>query len=70
MQVVYLYVSFDYPYFLYVIVYVCALFASTVNCIVYTLMYVHIFSYLVNKLEIWWVYLSPIAESGNNSPIY
>ena len=23
-------------------------------------MYVHIFGYLVNKLEIWWVYLSPI----------
>ena len=26
-------------------------------------MYVHIFGYLVNKLEIWWVYLSPI-ENG------
>ena len=28
-------------------------------------MYVHIFGYLVNKLEIWWVYLSPIGiKSG------
>ena len=26
-------------------------------------MYVHIFGYLVNKLEIWWVYLSPIESS-------
>ena len=25
-------------------------------------MYVHIFGYLVNKLEIWWVYLSPIEK--------
>ena len=25
-------------------------------------MYVHIFGYLVNKLEIWWVYLSPIEN--------
>ena len=25
-------------------------------------MYVHIFGYLVNKLEIWWVYLSPIEQ--------
>ena len=25
-------------------------------------MYVHIFGYLVNKLEIWWVYLSPIGK--------
>ena len=51
--------------FLYVIVYVCVLFAfhsSNVNCIVYTLMYVHIFSYLVNKLEIRWVYLTPIEK--------
>ena len=24
-------------------------------------MYVHIFGYFVNKLEIWWVYLSPIG---------
>ena len=34
---------------------------SSLNVIdVYTLMYVHIFGYLVHKLEIWWVYLSPI----------
>ena len=26
-------------------------------------MYVHIFGYLVNKLEIWWVYLSPIERA-------
>ena len=38
------------------------LFPSNVNSIVYTLMYVHIFGYLVNKLEIWWVYLSPIEH--------
>ena len=25
-------------------------------------MYVLIFGYLVNKLEIWWVYLSPIEK--------
>ena len=25
-------------------------------------MYVHMFGYLVNKLEIWWVYLSPIEK--------
>ena len=25
-------------------------------------MHVHIFGYLVNKLEIWWVYLSPIEK--------
>ena len=36
---------------------------SNVNSIVYTLMYVHIFGYLVNKLEIWWEYLSPIEIS-------
>ena len=53
---------------LYVIVYVCVLFASfssksNVNSIVYTLMYVHIFGYLVNKLEIWWVYLSPFEKT-------
>ena len=28
-------------------------------------MYVHIFGYLVNKLEIWWVYLSPIETKLN-----
>ena len=35
-----------------------------VNCIglLYTLIYVHIFSYLVSKLEIRWVYLSPIEK--------
>ena len=33
-----------------------------VNCILYTLIYVHIFSYIVNKLEIRWVYLSPIED--------
>ena len=27
-------------------------------------MYVHIFGYLVNKLEIWWVYLSPIERQN------
>ena len=27
-------------------------------------MYVHIFGYLVNKLEIWWVYLSPIEKNA------
>ena len=27
-------------------------------------MYVHIFGYLVNKLEIWWVYLSPIEKKN------
>ena len=37
-------------------------FPSNVNSIVYTLMYVHIFGYLVSKLEIWWVYLSPIEK--------
>ena len=31
-------------------------------------MYVHIFGYLVNKPEIWWVYLSPI-ENENKRPI-
>ena len=38
---------------------------ANVNCIVYTLnglMYAHIFSYLVNKLEIQWVYISPIEK--------
>ena len=30
-------------------------------------MYVHIFGYLVNKLEIWWVYLSPIEYSVKNN---
>ena len=39
-------------------------FPSNVNSIVYTLMYVHIFGYLVNKLEIWWVYLSPIEKGA------
>ena len=33
-----------------------------VNCIINTLIYVHIFSYVVNKLEIWWVYPSPIEK--------
>ena len=50
--------------FLYVIVYYLH-FPSYVNSIVYTLMYVHIFGYLVNKLEIWWVYLSPIGKKHN-----
>ena len=55
-------------FFLYVMTYknVClciiCFFPSNVNSIVYTLMYVHIFGYLVNKLEIWWVYLSPIEK--------
>ena len=47
-------------------VYVCVLFAysflyfsSHDDCIVYARMHVHIFSYLVNKIEIWWLYLSP-----------
>ena len=31
-------------------------------------MYVHIFGYLVNKLEIWWVYLSPI-EPGKRAEL-
>ena len=44
--------------FVYYLLYFC----SNVNCIVYPLMYVHIFSYLVNKLDIWWVYLSLIEE--------
>ena len=30
-------------------------------------MYVHIFGYLVNKLEIWWVYLSPIEKSPTHN---
>ena len=30
-------------------------------------MYVHIFGYLVNKLEIRWVYLSPIEKTQFNS---
>ena len=45
--------------FLYVIVYVSlfvyyllVFFPSNVNCIVYAHMYVHSFSYLVNKLEL------------------
>ena len=42
---------------------IICLFPSNVNSIVYTIMYVHIFGYLVNKLEIWWVYLSPIGEN-------
>ena len=29
-------------------------------------MYVHIFGYLVNKLEIRWVYLSPIEKTQFN----
>ena len=29
-------------------------------------MYVHIVGYLVNKLEIWWVYLSPIENKNTN----
>ena len=29
-------------------------------------MYVHIFGYLVNKIEIWWVYLSPIEKNYND----
>ena len=37
-------------------------FPSSVNSTVYTLMYVHIFGYIVNKLEICWVYLSLIDE--------
>ena len=32
-------------------------------------MYVHIFGYLVNKLEIWWVYLSPIENIKLNNDI-
>ena len=31
---------------------ICAFFPSNVNCIVYAHMYVHSFSYLVNKLEL------------------
>ena len=27
-------------------------------------MYVYILSYFVNKLEIWWLYLSPIEENN------
>ena len=54
-----MFVPIDYFYFLYVIVYV-SLFVyylrffspSNVNCIVYAHMYVHSFSYLVNKLEL------------------
>ena len=38
-------------------------FSSNVNCVVYnTLMYVHIFGYLVNILERRWLYLSPIEK--------
>ena len=37
-------------------------FSSHDNCIVYALMYVYIFSYLVNKLEIRWLYLSLIEK--------
>ena len=33
-------------------------------------MYVHIFGYLVNKLEIWWVYLSPIEKYKNKKKYY
>ena len=55
-----------FNFFLYVIHCIClciiCFFPSNVNFIVYTLMYVHIFGYLVNKLEIWWVYLSPIEK--------
>ena len=36
-----------------------------VHIFVYTLMYVYIFGYLVNKLEMWWVYLSPIEKICN-----
>ena len=32
-------------------------------------MYVHIFGYLVNKLEIWWVYLSPISAFSYSDAI-
>ena len=39
------------------------LFSSNVNSIVYTLIgCTYIFGYLVNKLEIRWVYLSPIKK--------
>ena len=44
-------------------------FSSNVNCIVYTPMYVHIFSYLVNKLEMRWLYLSPIEKFENNKHV-
>ena len=33
-------------------------------------MYVHIFGYLVNKLEIWWVYLSPIEKRLHYKTIF
>ena len=57
-----------YRFFLYVCVCLCIIcfFPSNVNSTVYTLMYVHIFGYLVNKLEIWWVYLSPIESKTGN----
>ena len=51
---VYLYVSIDF--------FACHCVCLYVNCILYTLIYVHIFSYLVNKLEIRWIYLSPIGK--------
>ena len=40
------------------------LFSSNVNSIVYTIMYAHIYGYLVNIPEIRWVglYLSPIEH--------
>ena len=48
------------------LLFLCVLFVSSFlyfsshdDCIVYALMYVHIYSYLVDKLDIWSLYLSP-----------
>ena len=62
----YLYVFIDFFVCHCVCLCIICFFPSNVNSIVYTLMYVHIFGYLVNKLEIWWVYLSPIEKDFRN----
>ena len=45
---------------------ICYFYSSNVNCIVYARMYVHSFSYCVNKLDIQLLYLSPIEIYGSH----
>ena len=65
-----------FPYYLHVSRCVCVLFVSSFlyfssygNCIVYAFMYVYIFSYLVNQLEIWWLYLCPVKKKNKKTYI-
>ena len=58
-----MYVIYVFVYLYVSIVLACHCVCLYVNCILYTLIYVHIFSYLVNKLEIQWIYLSPIEKT-------